>query len=523
MDRGVRGEAAVAGVAAGAATLGVAEVLAAMLSRTGGTDGTPSPVLAVAGAFVDLTPPWLKDLAVSLFGTADKLVLLIGMGLVLTVLCAVIGVLASRTRTVGMASFALVAVVGLTAVLSRPGASRWDAVPTIAGAVVGLIVLARLLPGRSPNQDQVQPDSRATWPQEIPGEHSRRHVLIRSGSITVLGVLAIAGGRMLATASDAVRAAREALVVPRVARPVTVPAGAEQGVPGQTAYVTANDGFYRIDTALTVPQVNPDGWRLRVHGMVEREVEIDLAQLLEQSLVEALVTLTCVSNEVGGDLAGNAVWTGWPVRELLAQAGPLPGADMVLSTSVDGWTAGTPLEVLTDDRNALLALGMNGDPLPPEHGFPVRLVVPGLYGYVSATKWVTELKVTRFADDVGYWTPRGWAERGPIKTAARIDVPRRSTIDAGATVIAGVAWAQHRGIQAVEVRIDDGDWQKATLAVEPSVDSWRQWMLPWDAPRGDHSLTVRAVDGQGERQTDQLAAPAPDGASGWHTVNVRVE
>ncbi len=238
-------------------------------------------------------------------------------------------------------------------------------------------------------------------------------------------------------------------------------------------------------------------------------------------MVEALVTLTCVSNEVGGNLAGNAVWTGWPVRELLARAGVQEGADMVLSTSADGWTAGTPIEVLTDDRNALLAVWMNGEPLPAQHGFPVRMVVPGLYGYVSATKWVVDLLVTRFDQDQGYWTPRGWSERGPIKTASRIDVPRQgSEVAAGPAVIAGVAWDQHTGIERVEVRVDGQEWQEAELAAEPTVDAWRQWRLRWDAEPGDHTIEVRATNRDGEVQTEERQPPAPNGASGWHTVDV---
>jgi DMSO/TMAO reductase YedYZ molybdopterin-dependent catalytic subunit len=288
--------------------------------------------------------------------------------------------------------------------------------------------------------------------------------------------------------------------------------------------VVANADFYRIDTALVVPRLDATQWRLRVTGMVDREVEIDWATLQGKPMREALVTLTCVSNEVGGDLIGNAVWTGWPVRELLAMAGPQAGADMVLQTSADGWTCGTPLTALTDDRNALLAIRMNGEPLPFEHGFPVRLVVPGLYGYVSATKWVTELKVTTFAKDQGYWTPRGWSAKGPIKTASRIDVPRvGATVPAGRVAVAGVAWAQHRGIRKVEVQVDDGPWQQARLAEEPTIDAWRQWVLPWDATRGSHTIRVRATDGLGELQTSVEAPPAPDGASGWHTITVRVD
>ncbi|WP_127571830.1 molybdopterin-dependent oxidoreductase [Georgenia faecalis] len=509
--RATRAGAALAGLAAGAVTLGVAELLTGLLTRVTSVEGTPSPLLAVANAFVDLTPAWLKDFAVATFGTADKTALFVGMGLVLLAACAGIGLLARRLLAAGLVTFALLGVVGVVAVLSRPGATATDVVPTAVGVVVGVLVLAWF------NRDVT-----TTADVERPGDLSRRSVLVGAGSLTVVGLLGVLAGRVLSGAGEAVRAARDAFVVPRVAAPVTVPAAADQGVPGQTSYRTPNDAFYRIDTALTVPQVDPGTWRLRVHGLVEQEVEIDMAELLAQPMVEALVTLTCVSNYVGGDLAGNAVWTGWPVRELLARARPLPEADMVLSTSADGWTAGTPLEVLTDERNSLLAVGMNGEPLPEQHGFPVRMVVPGLYGYVSATKWVVDLKVTRFGEDEGYWTPRGWSARGPIKTASRIDVPRRGPIDAGPTVVAGVAWAQHRGVRAVEVRVDDGEWQEATLAAEPTVDSWRMWMFEWDAEPGEHTLTVRATDGDGEIQTDRLAPPAPDGSSGWHSRDVEV-
>ncbi len=509
-----RADGAVAGVAAGAVTLGVAEVGAALLGRTFGSEGTPSPLLAVGGAFVDRTPAWLKDLAVTVFGTADKVALFVGMGLTLVIACAVLGEVALRRRTVGLLLFALVGAVGLSAVLSRPGAGTVDAVPTLLGVLAGLGVLARLV--ASATHPRSGMPSGATVP-------TRRSVLAWSGGLAVLGVVGIVAGRALARAGEVVEAAREAFRVPTVRRPVTVPAGAEQGVPGQATYLSPTDDFYRIDTALSVPQVDPATWRLRVHGMVDREVEIDLEELLDQPMVEALVTLCCVSNTVGGSLVGNAVWTGWPVRELLERAGVQDGADMVLSTSTDGFTAGTPLEVLTDDRNALLAVAMNGEPLPDRHGFPVRMVVPGLYGYVSATKWVVDLKVTTFAADEGYWTPRGWGERGPVKTASRIDVPRAGAdLAAGPTVIAGVAWAQHRGIDKVEVQVDDGPWEEAELALEPSVDSWRQWKLPWDPAQGEHTITVRATDGEGQTQTSEVVGVIPDGATGWHRVEVSV-
>ena len=506
-------EAAAAGLAAGAVTLGVAEVAAGLYVRVVGTEGTPSVLLAVADSFVDRTPGWLKDAAIAAFGTGDKVALLVGMGVVLVALSAGLGLLARRRRGPALGALVLLCAVALAAVLTRPGAAPGDAVPAVLGGCAGLLVLGSLSPAR--------PAAPARPPSPVGPR--RRSVLVAGGSLAVLGVLGILAGRVLSGAGEVVRAARRAFVVPSVVSPVTVPAAAEQGVAGQASFRTPNADFYRIDTALAVPQVDPDAWRLRVHGLVEREVQLDLAELLSRPMVETLVTLTCVSNEVGGDLAGTAVWTGLPVRELLTEAGPLPGADMVLSTSADGWTASTPLEVLTDGRDAVLAVGMNGESLPPEHGFPVRLVVPGLYGYVSATKWVVDLEVTRFADAAAYWTTRGWAERGPVKTASRIDVPRGGSLPAGTTTVAGVAWAQHRGISGVEVRVDDGEWEPAELAAEPTVDAWRQWRLAWDATPGRHTLTVRATDGTGETQTPAEAPPVPDGASGWHSVEVEVE
>jgi DMSO/TMAO reductase YedYZ molybdopterin-dependent catalytic subunit len=331
-------------------------------------------------------------------------------------------------------------------------------------------------------------------------------------------------GRTFNSRQGDVSASRAAVDLPAPAVPApALPSGTDLMLKDLSPFTTPNKDFYRVDTALVIPQVEADGWSLRVHGMVDHELTITFAQLLERPMIERDITLTCVSNEVGGELAGNAVWTGWPIRELLAMAGPQPGADMVLSTSIDGFTAGTPLEVLTDDREALLVVAMNGEPLPVEHGFPVRMVVPGLYGYVSATKWVVDLKVTTFAADVAYWTPRGWSERGPIKTAARIDVPSSGgQVKLGKVAVAGVAWAQHRGIRAVEVKVDDGPWQRARMAAQPTVDAWRQWVLEWHAPKGNHTLTVRAVDGTGAVQTEHEAPPAPDGASGWHSVNVTV-
>jgi DMSO/TMAO reductase YedYZ molybdopterin-dependent catalytic subunit len=300
-----------------------------------------------------------------------------------------------------------------------------------------------------------------------------------------------------------------------------VPAGADLELPGLAGYVTGNDTFYRIDTALVPPRVDPDTWQLRIHGRVRNPYTIDFAELLSRPMVERYITLCCVSNEVGGDLIGNARWLGVPVADLLAAAEPEPGADQVVSRSVDGWTCGSPTEVLTDGRDALLAVGMNGQPLPLEHGFPARVVVPGLYGYVSACKWIAEIELSSFDDFDAYWIPRGWAARAPVKTQSRIDTPRgRAT--AGPVMVAGVAWAQHRGVERVEVRVDGGQWQEATLADTVSTDTWRQWSWRWEATAGEHELAVRATDATGEVQPEERRSPAPDGATGWHTVRVTV-
>ncbi|RIW45995.1 molybdopterin-binding oxidoreductase [Micromonospora endophytica] len=352
---------------------------------------------------------------------------------------------------------------------------------------------------------------------------SRRRFLHGVG--TVLGVAAVGGvaGRWLA-GRRGVADARDAIALPApvsAARPV--PAGADLGTLGLASYVTTNKSFYRIDTALLVPQVDPETWRLRIHGRVRNPMTLSYADLLARPMIERYVTLACVSNEVGGDLIGNARWLGVPIRELLDEVAPLDGADQVVGRSVDGWTCGTPTAVLRDGRDALLAVGMNGEPLPLAHGFPVRMVVPGLYGYVSACKWITELELTSFADFDAYWVPRGWSAQGPVKTQSRIDTPRpRNRPAAGPVMVAGVAWAQHRGIRRVEVRVDGGPWQEATLAPTVSVDTWVQWSWRWTATPGEHTLQVRATDGTGETQTGQTQDVAPDGATGWHTVAVTI-
>ncbi|MGB3256533.1 MAG: molybdopterin-dependent oxidoreductase [Ornithinimicrobium sp.] len=518
--------APLAGIAAGSVTLGLAEILALAMQRADAAGGTPSPVLAVGGGFVDRTPAWLKDFAVATFGTNDKIALFVGMGLTLLVVCGILGVVTTRRRQLGLGLYALVGIVGSAAVLTRPGSAALDAVPTIVGTLAGLGVLAWLARGAARATAGVATDDAAAS-----GALSRRGVLAWGSALSVVGIASMYVARTMGNAQQAVQVAREQ-VSERLAQSrgranwpaeLTIPGDADFEIEGLAAYISPNDNFYRIDTALTVPQVDPATWSIRVHGMVDQEIEMTYDELLDQELIQTAVTLTCVSNTVGGDLIGNAVWTGWPIRELLARAGVQPGADMVLSTSTDGWTAGTPLEALTDDRDAILAVLMNDEPMPAQHGFPVRMVVPGLYGYVSATKWVVDLLVTTFAEDEGYWTPRGWTAEGPIKVSSRIDVPSvNDTVQAGGAVIAGVAWDQHTGIEKVEVQVDDGDWQVAELSGEVSIDTWRQWRLEWDAAAGAHTITVRATNRDGETQTREEASPAPSGATGWHSIDVTV-
>ena len=536
---------------AGLVAVGTAVVLGELTASL--VSPTVSPVTAVGGAVIDAVPPGVKEWAISLFGTADKVALLGGMALVIAALAALSGVLEVRRRFAGVILIAVFGVVGLVAVVSRAGPTA-NAIPVpVLVALVGIALLRWLIrkllewqsvaggrpAGASAPPETAPPETAPpettpaeTAPAAAPADTAaneagpaRRRFLLALGGTAAVAAVAGVLASTLRGAAAVVSDVRSKLVLPVPAAPAPpVPAGAEIRLDGLGPLVTPNRDFYRIDTALRVPLVDPAEWTLKVTGLVEREIELDFATLLAKPLTERHVTIACVSNEVGGDLIGNARWLGWPVRELLAMAGPKPGADMVLSRSTDGWTAGTPLEALTDSRDALLAVAMNGEPLPLEHGFPVRLIVPGLYGYVSATKWVTELKVTRYADDVAYWTPRGWSERGPIKTSSRIDVPRDGANVTGGTVaFGGVAWAQHTGISRVELRVNRGDWRQAELAPGISKDTWYQWKLALPLEPGQYEVQVRATALDGVTQVEESAPVAPNGATGYHTVRVDVK
>jgi DMSO/TMAO reductase YedYZ molybdopterin-dependent catalytic subunit len=388
----------------------------------------------------------------------------------------------------------------------------------LVSTAVGIALLWFLI-GRTSSAEPARPGAASG------GGLDRRRFMLTAAAAAAVAASGAAVGRFLRQARS-VEASRErvALIVAGEAPP-DVPAGVESldAIDGIAPLITPNDDFYRIDTTILPPQVDPGDWTLRVTGMVDRPFELTLDELLELDRMEEFVTLSCVSNEVGGHLVGNAHWSGVPLAELLGRAGVADGATQIVGRSVDGWTAGFPTEIALDGRPAMVAVAMNGEPLPVEHGFPARLVVPGLYGYVSATKWLSEIELTTWDGFDGYWVPRGWSKEGPIKTQSRIDVPNdRSTVDAGRVAVAGVAWAPTRSIEAVEVRVDDEDWRPARLSGVLSENTWVQWVFEWDASPGSHELRVRATDGTGEVQTAERTPPAPSGATGRHAVRVEV-
>jgi len=504
------GLSALRGVASVVAGLGAGELVAGLVPPHA------SPVAAVAGSLVDLAPGWAKELGIQLLGGWDKLAIILLVAIVVAGLGAVAGLLESRRAPLGTALVAALGLVGLLAAVLR-GGSWVAAVPGLVGAAVAILVF-RLLVVRARTEEDAG-TSRATG-----GGLDRRAFLSWAGGLTAGGALAALGGTAMSGLLRAGSAAAAVVRLPGPRRPAPpIPAGAELGVPGLAPVVTPVADFYRVDTAFIVPRLSPADWRLRIHGRVDRELELGWDELAALDFEEFDVTLMCVSNPVGGPLTGNARWLGTRLRPLIEEAGPHPDADMALSRSVDGWTASTPLEVLREpDRAAILAVAMNGEPLTPEHGAPVRMVVPGLYGYVSATKWVVDIELTRFDEQSAYWTRNGWAPRGPVKLQSRIDVPRGGRLTAGPTAIAGVAWHQHVGVAGVEVRVDGGPWRAAELAEAIGVDTWVQWRLDWDAAPGEHRIEVRAIGADGEVQTEELRDVVPDGATGHHRVIVQV-
>jgi DMSO/TMAO reductase YedYZ molybdopterin-dependent catalytic subunit len=515
----------IGGIAA-AVALGVGELVAGL-----GGNG-PSLVSAVGTEFIDRYAASLKDLAIKLFGTNDKVALIVGIVAVSLLFGVVLGILGRRRPVVAAAGFVGFGALGLYAYLGdelgRTSVGVLAAAASVAGGLGSLWLLLRLTPARPGAVVGHQPVPAASTDHPVPFDTAPADPSSRRTFITTAAVLAVtAGGTAVlgrrVRPTSAVETARRQTSLPKAGSSVAPPVRQPFEVQGLSTYITSTADFYRIDTAITTPQIAASSWQLDVKGMVGKPFSIGYEELLGLDNVEDVVTLQCVSNEVGGDLVGTAVWQGVPLGALLERARVDPAATQIVGRSADGWTAGFPTAHATDGRTALVVYAMNGEPLTAVHGFPARLLIAGLYGYVSATKWLTEIELTTWEDFDGYWVPRGWSKEGPIKTMSRIDVPRSgSAVTAGRLAIAGVAWAPNDGISAVEAQVDDGAWQECELGEASSGSTWVQWKLDWDATPGEHRIRARATNAAGETQTEDTADPAPNGATGWHTRLVQV-
>ena len=491
-------------------SLGLTELFA------GWSTAVPSAISAIGGVVIDLSPSWLKTFAISTFGTADKAVLAISIVAVALIIGWFVGKASSRRPWPMFVAFAAAAIVGVAAQLGEPGATlplvvASTAIAMGAGLLTwwGITVWSRPEPAEAGDLD--------------PADPGRRRLMVGlAGAVTVSAITIWIGRSMIRGRAEA---QRSALGLPTpVERQADPSAANDLALDGLTPIVVPNEDFYRIDTALVVPAVDPEEWTLTIKGMVAREIVLTYADIAAMPLVERYVTLSCVSNQVGGGLVGNALWTGVYLKDILDMAGVEGGADQIVARSVDGWTAGFPTEIAFDGRDALLAIGMNREVLPADHGFPARLVIPGLYGYVSATKWISEIELTTWDAFDGYWVPRGWSKEAPIKTQSRIDRPKSGArIPVGAYTLGGVAWSPGNGIERVEIQIDDGTWTETELSEPLSNDAWRQWMLPTELAEGEHRIRVRATDRTGFTQAESEVAPAPNGAEGWHMVTVAAE
>ena len=493
---------ALAGIGAALAAVGVGHAIAGLL------DPVTSPILAVGSVLIDAAPTPAKEFAVRTFGNYDKPILIGSVGLALMIFAAGLGLIAWRHRRVAIIGISLLGVAGMAAALYR--GSPVDTIPSLVAGAVGVLALSIM--------SRPRPGGAAAPAAD------RRRLLAVLGGVTLLAAVGGAGGYALDRARQARLAARRALGLPAPASPaVPLPDGVQ--VEGVSSFVTPLEKFYRVDISLVTPRVDASGWSLRIDGMVDNPLTLSYDDLLALPMIERHITLTCVSNEVGGPYMSTGRWLGVPFREIIARVGVQPGADQVFSYSSDsGYTASTPYAAVSDGRDAMIAIGLNGEPLPDARGFPARMLVPGLFGFVSATKWLERIEFTTYAERTAYWTERDWATDAPVLTQSRIEVPKSlSTLPRSKPVIAGVAWAQHRGIDKVEVRIDEGEWQEAKLAADAGIDLWRQWSFVYDGPPGLHSAQVRATDMTGATQPEQRTKVFPRGATGWHQIQFTAE
>ena len=501
---------ALVGLVAGALAVTTGMVVAAL-------GNVASPIDAVGSSFIDRTPRWLKELAIDWFGTNDKTALRVGIVIVLILVSLISGSLSNKSPAPLIAAIVIFSFLGMLSASERSGSTWVSLAAPCIGSLVGIAVALVML-WQINNQWLLK-----HFPTEsqVPLGWDRRRFIRTASSASVgavvLGTLAQNGeqqriDRIEAQIPDSLPDAIDSSVIDE-----------SDVAPGELLYITPNEDFYRIDTALSFPNVDLDTWKIRIHGMVDNEIELTYQDILDMPQIERTITICCVSNDVGGSYVGNAVWQGVLLKDLLDRTVVHSDAEQVFSRSIDGWTSGFPIGVALDGRDAMLAIGMNGEPLPLEHGFPARLIVPGVYGYVSATKWIKEIEINKWSDAEGYWVPLGWAREAPIKTQSRIDVPRKNQdLQPGLNKIAGVAWAQHTGIEKVEVRIDNGEWQDTELSDDITDDAWRLWTYNWTATSGKHTIQVRATDKSGYTQTEVVTSVAPDGATGWHTRKVVV-
>ena len=530
--------AGTAGALAGAAALSIGEFAASFIAPR------PGPVIAVANRVIDNAPNWFVNFGKAIFGLSDKPALVLGTVIVSLLFAVGLGIASRQSLLPGIVGISLFGLAGMLAIgFDSQGGFAVAITIALAAVVAGVGALVTLLFRAGLGR----PLPVATAPTTAAGDRtedkvtpvldsplnpavSRRSFLNAAGAIGATAAIATAGANMLRSRSSA-NDARDAVQLDSaftssdLEAQISAAQFTEVGrTPGITPLIVANDDFYLIDTAILTPQIDPANWQLTIKGMVDTEVVYSYQELLDRATMVEPVTLSCVSNEVGGTLVGNAVWQGVALTELLDEAGVQPGATQIASRSVDGWSCGFPTDVAYDGRTSMVAIAMNDEPLPLRHGFPARLVVSGLYGYVSATKWLSEIELTTLEDFDGYWIPRGWSKLGPVKTQSRIDTPRRgTTLTAGEDVpVAGVAWAPDLGIERVEVQIDDGEWLEAELGDSLGANAWRQWRLTWATTPGRHLIRVRATDTTGETQTSDLAPPAPSGATGWHEIGITV-
>ena len=507
--------APIAGLISALFALSIATLIAVIIN-------VETPLNAIGGEFIDHTPKWLKNFAIRIFATNNKAALKTGMLLTVSCLALLAGSIARRRRIAGASIIAGFGVVGAIISLLRPSQNAAALLPSLVGALAGCWLLTKLICVINENSKPLETPTTS----RAPLGWDRRRFLSTTGKVAIISTALAGTARVVSSKKiSQVRDAAPQSLPPignNTALPTTKIPSATQ-IFDQTPFVTPNKDFYRIDTALSLPRVDINTWKLEIGGMVKTPLTLSYQDLLARPMVERTITICCVSNEVGGPYIGNAIWQGVLLADLLNEAGVDSRAEQIFNTSVDGWTCGFPVGAAVDGRDAMIAIGMNGTALPLEHGYPVRLIVPGLYGYVSATKWLKSIDLTMWNQAEGYWIPLGWSRDAPIKTQSRIDVPRRDeNVVAGKIAIAGVAWAQQRGIKKVEIRIDAGEWKLATLALDLNIDTWRQWKYESNLQPGEYKIQVRATDKTGATQTQEVSRPDPDGATGYHTRTLKV-